>query len=218
MNDFKDDPIAKRWALVGEKVFLDFPYLQIVERNCRRVTDPADQEAHRFYVLRAKDWCNIIPVTEDGKIVLVKQFRAGILGASYEFPGGVVESTDSDVMATALREMTEETGYEPLPHARTKILGSSYPNPALQDNGVHSLVVGPVKKTRPQSLDSTEDIEVVEVPVADLPKLCREGKLTHALMLTTLFHFLMQETPAAKELIDGLAGFAISEAARPSQA
>lgn len=210
MNDLKDDPIANRWALVGEKVFLDFPYLQIVERNCRRATDPADQEAHRFYVLRAKDWCNIIPVTEDGKVVLVKQYRAGILGVAYEFPGGVVESTDSDVTATALREMVEETGYEPLPHARTKLLGSSYPNPALQDNCVHSLVVGPVKKTRPQTLDPTEDIEVVELPVSELPKLYREGKFTHALMLTTLFHFLMQETPATKELIDGLAGFAKS--------
>jgi len=210
MNDLKNDPIANRWALVGEKVFLDFPYLQIVERNCRRATDPADQEAHRYYVLRAKDWCNIIPVTEDGKLVLVKQFRAGVLGVSYEFPGGVVESTDSDVTATALREMVEETGYEPVAHARTKVLGASHPNPALQDNCVHSLVVGPVKKTRPQNLDPTEDIEVVEIPISELPKLYREGKFTHALMLTSLFHFLMQETPAAKELIDGLAGFAKS--------
>ncbi|MBS1961687.1 MAG: NUDIX hydrolase [Bdellovibrionales bacterium] len=210
-NDLKDDPIATRWNLVGEKVFLDFPYLQIVERNCRRATDPADQEPHRFYVLRAKDWCNVIPVTEEGKLVLVKEFRAGILGASYEFPGGVVESTDADVTATALREMTEETGYELLPHARSKVLGSSFPNPALQDNRVHSLIVGPVKKSRAQNLDPMEDIEVVEIAAEDLPKLYREGKFDHALMLTTLFHFLMQETPAAKDLLDGLHAFARRE-------
>jgi 8-oxo-dGTP pyrophosphatase MutT (NUDIX family) len=209
-TDLKDDPISTRWTLVGEKVFLDFPYLQIVERDCRRTTDPADQEAHRFYILRSKDWCNVIPVTEDGKIVLVKQFRAGIMGASYEFPGGVVESTDADVTATALREMAEETGYEALPHARSKVLGASFPNPALQDNQVHSIIVGPVRKARGQNLDPSEDIEVVELDVAELPKLYREGKFTHALMLTTLFHFFMQETPAAKELIDGLRGFAKS--------
>lgn len=209
-NDLKDDPISNRWKLVGEKVFLDFPYLQIVERECRKATDPADQEPHRFYALRSKDWCNVIPITEEGKIVLVKQFRAGILSASYEFPGGVVETSDADVVATALREMTEETGYEPLPHARSKILGASFPNPALQDNRVHSLIVGPVRKARAQALDPSEDIDVVEVDATELPKLYREGKFTHALMLTTLFHFLMQETPAAKELIDGLGGFAKS--------
>ncbi len=209
-NDLKDDPVSTRWKLVGEKIFLDFPYLQIAERNIRKETDPEDQEAHRFYVLRSKDWCNVIPITEDGKVVLVKQFRAGILGATYEFPGGVVESTDADIVATALREMNEETGYEALPHARSKILGTSYPNPALQDNSVHSLIVGPVAKTRAQSLDPTEDIEVVEIDIAELPKLYRDGKFTHALMLTTLLHFLMQETSAAKDLIEGMRGFAKS--------
>lgn len=210
LPDLKEDPISTRWKLVGEKVYLDFPYLQIVERNCRKVTDPEDQEAHRFYVIRAKDWCNVIPITEEGKVVLVKQFRAGILSASYEFPGGVVELTDAGVVTTALREMAEETGYEPLPHARSKLLGSSYPNPALQDNQIHSLIVGPVKKIGLQNLDPEEDIEVVEVDIAELPKLYREGKFSHALMLTSLFHFLMQETPAAKDLIEGMRGFAKS--------
>jgi len=81
------------WNCAEEKVFLDFPYLQLVERLCRRTTDPEDSEPHRFYVIRAKDWCNIIPITEEGKIVLVRQFRAATLSSSFEFPGGVVQST-----------------------------------------------------------------------------------------------------------------------------
>ena len=146
----------------------------------------------------------MIPITAEGKIVLVKQFRAGTLTAALEFPGGVMESSDADVQATALREMTEETGYEALPHARCKVIGTSFPNPALQDNRVHSLVVGPVKRTRPQSLDPSEDIEVVEVAIDELPQLIRSGQFTHALMLTTLFHFMTQETGVTKDLIEGL--------------
>lgn len=195
------------WTCVEEKTFLDFPYLQVVERQCKKITAAHDEEPHRFYVIRARDWCNIIPITEEGKVVLVKQFRAGTMKNSYEFPGGVMESTDSNVQATALREMTEETGYEPLPSARCKILGSSYPNPALQDNQIHSLIVGPVKKTRPQSLDPTEDIEVFEVAVEDLLEMLRAGKFTHALMLTTLYHFLMQETSMSGSLIESLKSF-----------
>lgn len=195
------------WSCIEEKIFLDFPYLQLVERQCRRTSDSEDSEPHRFYVIRAKDWCNIIPVTEEGKIILVRQFRAGTLSASYEFPGGVVESTDADAQATALREMAEETGFVPLPNARCKVLGIAHPNPALQDNQVHSLIVGPVKRTRPQNLDPTEDIEVVEVDIEELPRLLRGGKFTHALMLTTLYHFMMQETAVAKDLIEGLKAF-----------
>ncbi len=199
--------IESRWKCVDEKTFLDFPYLQIVERQCRKDGEPKDQEPHRFYVLRSKDWCNVIPITEEGKIVLVRQFRAGTLVAALEFPGGVMESTDADVQATALREMTEETGYEALPHARCKVLGVSYPNPALQDNQVHSLIVGPVKRTRPQNLDPSEDMEVVEVSIDELPQLIRSGQFSHALMLTTLFHFFTQETSVTKDLIEGLKKF-----------
>lgn len=195
------------WTCVEEKIFLDFPYLQVVERQCKKTTAADDQEPHRFYIIRARDWCNIIPITEEGKVVLIKQFRAGTLKNSFEFPGGVMESTDSDTQATALREMTEETGYEALPNARCKVLGSSFPNPALQDNQVHSLIVGPVKKTRPQSLDPAEDIEVFEVEVEVLLNMLRDGKFTHALMLTTLYHFLMQETSVASSLIEGLKSF-----------
>lgn len=195
------------WNCAEEKVFLDFPYLQLVERLCRRTTDPEDSEPHRFYVIRAKDWCNIIPITEEGKVVLVRQFRAGTLSSSFEFPGGVVESTDAGVQATALREMTEETGYEMLSTARCKLLGSAHPNPALQDNQVHSLIVGPVKKTQKQKLDPTEDIEVIEVDIEELPRMLRAGKITHALMLTTIYHFLMQEASIAKDLIEGMKAF-----------
>lgn len=198
------------WTLVDEKTFLDFPYLQIVERQIRKPVRegvPTDAEPVRFYVVRSKDWCNIIPITEDGKVVLVKQFRAGTMSASYEFPGGIMESGDADVQATALREMVEETGYEPLPNARCKVLGVCYPNPALQDNQVHALIVGPVKKTRPQSLDPNEDIEVIEVPIEDFPRMLHSGQFSHALMLTTVYHFLLQETAVAKDLIEGLKGF-----------
>lgn len=166
-----------------------------------------DSEGHRFYVFKSRDWCNIIPITEDGKIVFIKQFRAGILGSSMEFPGGVVESEDSNLQATALREMVEETGYQPLPNAKCVLLGTSYPNPALQDNRAHSLIVGPVKKTNNQNLDPMEDIEVVEIAIEELPQMIAQGKFSHALMLTTLFHFLMQNEETKNKLVSALKAY-----------
>ncbi len=188
------------WSCLDEKVFLDFPYLQIVERLCRNNHSKADAEPGRFYVLKSRDWCNIIPITEDGKIVLIRQFRAGTLSPSYEFPGGVVESSDADIQATAIREMIEETGYEPTSTSQCRFLGTSHPNPALQDNKVHSLIIKGVKKSRAQELDPFEDIEVLEVSPDELLKWVQTGKISHALMLVGLFHLLMGSKGSADSL------------------
>lgn len=203
-----NEPTRISWTCAEERMVMDWPYMQVIERLCKKTAEP-QSEGHRFYIFRARDWCNIIPVTTEGKILMVRQFRAGSDGVTLEFPGGVVESTDADVAATAIREMVEETGYEPLPGARCTHLGSSYPNPALQDNRVHALVVGPVRPAKAQNLDPAEDIEIVEVGIDELPGLVRDGKFTHALMLTTLLHFLSSTSPAAmREMTASLASFA----------
>lgn len=192
------------WSCIEEKTFLDFPYLQIVERLCKNNRLDTEKDPSRFYVLKSRDWCNIIPITSEGKIVLIRQFRAGTLSHSYEFPGGVVESSDSDLQTTAIREMIEETGYEPTPDSKCRLLGSSHPNPALQDNRVHSLIIRGVKKTRSQSLDPNEDIEVIELSLDEFITWVQSGKLSHALMLVSLFHLLMGSKNAKESLVQEL--------------
>src|ERR1700753_1586705 len=67
-----------------------------------------------YYVMEFPDWANIVPVTEDGRIVLVEQYRHAIGHVCLEIPGG---STDTKAFEepkkAALRELLEETGYVP---------------------------------------------------------------------------------------------------------
>src|SRR5688572_13406883 len=116
-----------KWICLREKKLLESPVMDLITRDCKYT---ADQREHRFYVLRSKDWCNIIPITEDGKIVMIKQYRAGIDCDTLEVPGGVADTQDGDIETTALRELEEETGYQPLPGARLIRLGQTFPNPA----------------------------------------------------------------------------------------
>ena len=190
-----------QWKCLEEKVFLDFPYLQIVERLCQKQgspplsgvdgSPPAEYPPHRYYVLKSRDWCNILPITEEGKIVLIRQFRAGTANTPYEFPGGVIETSDENLKHAALRELLEETGYAPGDASAIQHLGSANPNPALQDNVVHSFMVSGVRKVKAQELDPGEDVVVEEKSVAEFFQLLNEGKFNHALMLTSLF-FLLQ--------------------------
>jgi 8-oxo-dGTP pyrophosphatase MutT (NUDIX family) len=192
------------WICEKERVVITSPVIEVVERDCR---SSEDSRPHKFYILRSRDWCNIIPVTEDGKVVLVKQYRVGVSDHTLEVPGGVTDPGDKDLAATAIREMTEETGYVPLPGARCVPLGWSYPNPAMLDNRVHGFIVGPVRREREQKLDLGEMIEVVELPIEELVARVAAGEISHALMLNTFFFLALRSAAGSGALTEGLRGF-----------
>src|SRR4051812_20674351 len=123
------------WICKSEKIIIDSPFMKFIQRDCQSSEDERD---HRFYLLRSRDWCNIIPITEGGNIVMVRQYRIGISDHTLEFPGGVVDPSDQDLQASAIREMAEETGYVALPDAKCVELGWTNPNPAILDNKCHS--------------------------------------------------------------------------------
>lgn len=193
------------WICEAERVLITSPVIDIVERDCR---SSEDDRTHRFYLMRSRDWCNIIPVTEDGKIVMVKQYRIGISEHTTELPGGVADASDESLQAAAIREMTEETGYAPLPGARCVPLGWAWSNPAMLNNRTHAFVIGPVGRTQEQKLDTGEMIEVVEIAPEDIPEMIARGELNHALHLNTLLFLMLQSPNALQGLREGIAGFA----------
>src|SRR4051794_28955770 len=117
-----------RWICETEKTILSFPIMDIIEKQCR---SSESEKQFKFYLLRTNDWCNVIPITEDGKIVMVRQFRIGIDDHTLELPGGVASAEDKDTLATAIRELEEETGYVPVSGSRCISLGDTFPNPAM---------------------------------------------------------------------------------------
>ena len=142
---------------------------------------------------------------------MVKQFRAGINDHTVEIPGGVADGEDQDIQASALREMTEETGYTLVPGGRCIKVGASFPNPAIQDNQTHSFVVGPVRKTQEQKLDPGEMIDVVEIPISEIPAMIRSGEISHALMLNAFLFLALAGTDGIEALTHGLTRFSTLE-------
>jgi 8-oxo-dGTP pyrophosphatase MutT (NUDIX family) len=213
MSDKKhQNPNRNSWICESERTILDSPFMRFVERHCR---SSESEVRHKFYLFQSKDWCNIIPVTEDGKIVFVKQYRIGISEHTLEIPGGVMDPTDQDPQAAAIREMTEETGYAPTENFRCVSLGWTFPNPAIQDNRCHSFIVGPVKKVSDQKLDAAEMIDIVEIPIEEIPQRILNGEITHALMLNTFLFTMLRGQDSGKSLSDQLRSFT-SKADYPS--
>lgn len=149
-----------------------------------RSRSPRTGAVHDFHVLEMPDWINVVPVTRDGNVVLIRQFRHGMEETALEIPGGAVEVGEADPMEAARRELLEETGYE----AQTLVpLGSVAPNPAIQNNRCSSYLALNAAPAGGQQLDAGEDIEVEEVPYSSIPELIGDGTINHGLVVVAFY-------------------------------
>jgi ADP-ribose pyrophosphatase len=147
---------------------------------------PRTSDTHDFYVIETRDWVNVVPITVDQQVVMVRQFRHGIGDLTLEVPAGVIDAADPSAAAAAQRELREETGYTCRSVAP---LGVVHPNPALMSNRCHMFVARDVVLAGAPQWDHTEEIEVVTVPLAEVPWLMRQGRVTNALTVVA-FHLL----------------------------
>jgi len=148
-------------------------------------TDPRSGRVHDFYVIEAPDWINVIPLTDDGRVVLVEQYRHGTGEVSLEIPGGIIDASESPRDAAA-RELSEETGHEA---REVSFLGKTRPNPAIENNWLHTFVARGVEYKGEPSNAGTERTVVRLVELERIPSLIGEGKITHALVVVA-FHRL----------------------------
>ena len=136
------------------------------------------------------EWANVVPITSDGNVVLIRLHRFGIDAPSLEIPGGLIDPGELPIDA-ARRELREESGYD---SDDVTPLGVVHANPALQPTRLHMFVA---KNCRPvpggQALEELEDCEVVVVPLASIDDLLRRGEITHALVWVA-FHALRLQT------------------------
>lgn len=154
-----------------------------------RVRKGNGQEMYPYYVLEYSNWVNVFPVTTDGKVVLVKQYRYGIGQWSIEVPGGIMDEGETDPLLAAQRELLEETGY-----SCGKIIQTSAvsPNPATSTNLCYSFLATGCELTHTQAFDEDEELEVMLVSLEELKQMIRENKIIQSLHLTSMMYALMQ--------------------------
>lgn len=145
---------------------------------------PRTGREHDFHVLECGDWVNVVPITPDDQVVLIRQFRHGVRDFSLEIPGGLIDPEDPSPLHAGRREMREETGYD---SDVLVSLGWSHPNPALQGNRCHTFLARDVRKVGEPCLDGTEETEVVLVSRTELPELVRSGRINHALVVVAFY-------------------------------
>jgi 8-oxo-dGTP pyrophosphatase MutT (NUDIX family) len=148
-----------------------------------RMRAPHTGREHDFYVIDAPAWINVVPVTADGQLVLIRQYRPGTDAVTLEIPGGMVDEGETPE-AAARRELREETGYAAEDWTN---LGAVSPNPALQSNRCHTFLAENAREDGAPELDVGEDIETTLIAPAKIPALITEEKITHALVVAAFY-------------------------------
>lgn len=181
-NDSCEGTQVHSWDVLSEKGLLSCPVFDLVKRRLRH---PVRGSEGDFYILKTRDWVNVVPVTPDKQLVMVRQYRFGIEETSWEIPGGVMELGEDPVQAGA-RELSEETGYV----ARSyKLLGRVAANPAIMDNVCHFVLAEAATLQAEIDWDEHEEIETRLFPVDEVYAMAHRGEIKHSLVVAALFQF-----------------------------
>jgi 8-oxo-dGTP pyrophosphatase MutT (NUDIX family) len=133
---------------------------------------PTGRVVDDYFVAVREDFALVAALTDDGELVLVRQWKQGIGAVTLELPGGVVD--DEQPEAAAARELAEETGYV---CRELRPLGGGPLDPSKETNRVHLYLGTGAEMRRAQELDETEEIEVVRMPVADARAAIARGEI-----------------------------------------
>ncbi|MFZ5832213.1 MAG: NUDIX hydrolase [Planctomycetota bacterium] len=166
----------QHWTILGSREIADHRIFRI--RYDRYRFESAARE-HDFVIVDCGDWVNVVPVTDDGQVVLIRQYRHGIKRATLEIPGGMIDHGE-EPEAAAVRELEEETGYVP---RSVRSLGRVHPNPAIQGNYCHLYLAEGCRPEAATRFDAFESIEVVPCPLADIPDMIRREDISNSMVI-----------------------------------
>jgi len=170
MRDFAPLPA---WQVLSDTPLISQRWLEVREQRVRLANG---HEIERFHLIRGPNWASVLCLTAEREVVLVRQYRHGLGGTSLELPAGVLEAGEVPLEG-ARRELREESGFEA---ESIEPLLSIAPEPARNSTRAHFFFARGAVRVSELALDSSEDLEVLLVPVEELLDLIDRGHIVHA--------------------------------------
>jgi ADP-ribose diphosphatase len=135
-------------------------------------------------VVRVPAVAYIVPLLDDGRVVLIRQYRPIVGAEIWELPAGTIEPGESPE-ACARRELVEEAGYEA---ERFESLGEALADPGLTDERIYLFAAHNLRAVAGE-LDADELIEAAPVPLTEAYRMADAGEIRDAGTLVALYRF-----------------------------
>jgi ADP-ribose pyrophosphatase len=185
--------------LIEERISSDVVYHgSFFELRRDRVRLPSGREAGREYIVH-RGAVMVVPIADDGRLVMERQYRYPIGRVMLEFPAGKIDAGEAP-FTCAVRELAEETGYRAAEWARAGLLNNAV---AYSTEGIEVWFARGLSAGSP-TLEDGEHLDVCLMSIAELADRCRDGRVTDAKTLVGLLW--LQQWQAGRWPLDWRAG------------
>jgi len=183
-RSFPDDP--QPWQVLEQTYLFRRPPWLVLRKDHLRL--PNGAEIPEYWISEYPPWVNVLAVTKNDELVLIRQYRPALAQVHFELPAGVVDPEDQSLQAAAQRELAEETGYG---GGHWSLLATLSANPALQTNLSYTFLAKGVEALAQAQPERTEDLRVHLIPVKQAQSLLSEDNMIQALHYGPLALYLL---------------------------
>jgi ADP-ribose pyrophosphatase len=166
MSENKHTPTNKHWKVLKSELVFDEKWYKLRRDE---VELPNGMVLDDYYVSVRPDVVLTFPVTKDGEVIFVRQYKHAAADVFIELPGGVIDEHETNPEEAARREMLEETGYT---SDTMELLSEVIDNPTKDTNKIYFYLARNAHKVAEQDLDESENIEVLKILISEI-----EGKV-----------------------------------------
>ena len=183
------------WKTLNSEYISKHPYFTARKDTCEM---PDGKIVDAYYVVELPASVCALAITEDGNVLLAKQYRHPLEETLIELPGGFVDAGEEPDKAID-RELLEETGHE---FTSIEFVGKVSANPGLLTGYTHLYLARGGKKVASQRLDHNEEIEVLQMPLEEVRTMFLNNEIPQALHVGCLFYAFNKLDLLARQFVD----------------
>ncbi|HXS57626.1 MAG TPA: NUDIX hydrolase [Hanamia sp.] len=181
MNELPD----MTWKVLSSEYLSHHQYFTARKDKCEA---PDGRIIDEYFVVELPTTVCAVALTEEGEVLMVRQYRHPVKETLLEIPGGFIDKNETPEQATA-RELKEETGFEFTSFIN---LGKVAANPGVLDNYTYLFLAQGGKKTADQKLDANEELIVEKISLDKLKELFLHNKIAQSLHTNCIFYALRE--------------------------
>ena len=174
-----------KWKILSSEYISNHQYFTARKDKCET---PDGKIIDEYFVVELPGTVCGLALTEEGEVLMVRQYRHPIEETLIEIPGGFIDKNETHEEAMR-RELKEETGYE---FSSFKEVGKIAANPGVLNNFTYLFLAQGGKKTSDQKLDKNEELEVELISLKELKQLFLDNKILQATHNSCVFYALRE--------------------------